>query len=235
MRLLILSDIHANPWALQAIEQDAGPVDFILCAGDVVNYGPDPHGAIAWLREHNAISVRGNHDNAVGFNAHPRASPAKAHVALALRDWTQSKLSDVDIRWLRRLPTRLTWEIQDRRFALVHATPFDPLYDYRMTPKVSDSQIEMMLSGIAADVIIVGHTHLPFTRQHRQWLIINPGSSGQPLDGDPTAAYALWTDGQVILRRVSYDQSALFEAIKTMAIPFAISSELTRMLQTARP
>jgi predicted phosphodiesterase len=204
MRILILSDLHANPWALRAIDKDAGPVDFVLCAGDVVSYGPDPAGAIAWLREHDAITVRGNHDNAVGFDAHPRASPAKAHVAMALRDWTRTRLSEGELGWLRRLPVRITWELEDRRFALVHATPFDPLFDYRMTP------------------------------QHRQCLVVNPGSAGQPLDGDPRAAYALWVDGEVSLHRVVYDQSRLLAAIAAMGLQAEIASELTRIVQTAR-
>jgi putative phosphoesterase len=234
MRILILSDLHANPWALQAIEQDAGPLDYVLCAGDVVSYGPDPAGAIAWLREHDAITVRGNHDNAVGFNAHPRASPAKAHIAMALRDWTRAKLSEKDLGWLQRLPVRLTWELQDRRFALVHATPFDPLFDYRMTPQVSDEQLDAMLTGAQGDVVIAGHTHLPFTRRHRQCLVVNPGSAGQPLDGDPRAAYALWVDGQVSLHRVPYDQSPLLAAVGDMGLPTTAASDLTRIVQTAR-
>lgn len=87
MRLLIISDIHANPWALSAVASDAGPVDAILCAGDFVNYGPDPAPVISWVRSQGVIAVRGNHDHAVAFNADPKASPTKQLLALAMRDW----------------------------------------------------------------------------------------------------------------------------------------------------
>ncbi len=110
MRVLLISDLHGNPWALNAVAKDCGAFDYVLCGGDVVNYGPDPGACIAWLKSHQAITVCGNHDYAVAHNQHPRANPTKAHLALAMRDWTMGQLSLLDIRWLKHLPIRLTWD-----------------------------------------------------------------------------------------------------------------------------
>lgn len=180
MRLLIISDIHANPWALRAIEKDAGPVDGILCAGDVVSYGPDPYAAIAWLRDRNAVVVRGNHDHAVAFNADPKAAPAKRVAALTMRDWTRGVLGPNALAWLVALPRQLKREFAGTDFTLTHATPRDPLYDYHLTPDIADAALGEMVQGVDADVLVLGHTHLPLLRRHGKLQIVNPGSAGQP-------------------------------------------------------
>ncbi len=231
MRILMISDIHANPWALDAIQEDAGPCDYVLCAGDVVTYGPNGSACIAWLRDHEAIVARGNHDNAVAFNAHPRASPSKAHLALAMRDWARRSLTASDISWLSRLPVRLLWSAGSTQFEVLHATPLDPMYDYRLRPEISDVDLASLLGGCrSADVLLVGHTHLPLDRKYGPLKIVNPGSAGQPLDGDPRAAYAVWEDGQILLRRVAYDQAALLRDIQNMPIEPDIAAGLTKTL-----
>ena len=226
VRILILSDIHANPWALRAIEKDVGRVDYVLCAGDVVNYGPEPGACIAWLRERGAIVVRGNHDHAVAFHGDPRAAPAKAPLALAMRDWTRRQLSTDDLAWLARLPVRLTWRLDGLDFLLVHATPFDPLFDYHLTPQADPEQLDVLLAGAPSDIIVAGHTHLPLLRSHRRFEIINPGSAGQPLDGDFRAAYALWENGRTVLGRTAYDVSGISQAIDALPLRTAQRRQL---------
>jgi hypothetical protein len=115
MKVLIISDVHANLWALRAVVHDAGPVDYVLCAGDIVSYGPDPRATLDSLRAQAVIAVRGNHDHAVATRADPQASPAKQPLALAMRDWTRSQLEPADITWLTRLPLRLTHEAVELR------------------------------------------------------------------------------------------------------------------------
>jgi len=234
MRILIVSDIHANLWALEAVASGAGVVDHIICAGDVVNYGPAPGAAIAWLREQQAITVRGNHDHAVTFRADPRASPAKQVLAMAMRDWSRSQLSPEDPSWLARLPVSLKWEVDGTRFAVTHGTPLDPLYDYRLTPTLGDAALDTILGGIRANVLVVGHTHLPMVRRHHDLLIVNPGSLGQPLDGDPRASYAIWHDGEVTLHRVSYDLSSAVVATRSLPLDESIGDNLAQILQRAR-
>lgn len=219
MKLLIVSDIHANPWALDAVLKDAGSVDHVLFAGDAVNYGPDPRPVIARLRELGAIGVCGNHDHAVAWSTDPRASTAKQPIALAMRDWTRGQLNGADIAWLARLPLHLTVKIEDTSFALFHATPRDSLSDYSLVPTVSDAYLSEIVAGVDADVLVVGHTHLPFARECGRLRIVNPGSVGQPLDGDPRAAYALWQDGEIRSRRVAYDIDAATDAIDRIELP----------------
>ena len=234
MRILLISDIHANPWALMAVAKDAGNVDHVLCGGDCVTYGTRPAEVIAWLRVHNAITVRGNHDDAVAFNHHPRAAPAKAHLALTLRDWTQAKIQPAHIQWLARLPLTITWEISGARFVMVHGSPPDPLYDYRITPGAPHYILAETLTGFEADVVVLGHTHLPFVRKHNRMTVVNPGSVGQPLDGDPRAAYAIWEDGEITLHRAWYDQRDLINTLNELGLVDDLYSSLRRSFELGK-
>jgi predicted phosphodiesterase len=191
------------------VADDAGSVDHVLCCGDCVNYGTRPLEVIAWLQARGAISVRGNHDDAAAFGHHPHASPAKAHLAVMLRDWTMSQLDSVATSWLARLPLSLTWEIGGARFFLAHATPVDPLYDYRLVPTADYYLLNELVGACNADFVCLGHTHQPLLRHYRQMTILNAGSVGQPLDGDPRASYAIWDDGHLTLHRVVYPVSEL--------------------------
>jgi putative phosphoesterase len=219
MRLLIISDVHANVWALWAVEADAGPVDHILFAGDAVNYGPEPRRSIEWLEQHEVIGVRGNHDHAVAFGADPRASPAKQPLALAMRDWTREQIDPAQTAWLVKLPRQLDCFVGGVKFYVVHGTPVDPLYDYRLKPDCPESLLEQVLVEVKADVLVAGHTHLPLLRPHGSMRIVNPGSVGQPLDGDPRAAYAIWDDGEIIPRKVEYERSAAMDALACTGLP----------------
>lgn len=233
MRILIVSDIHANPWALHAVAREAGAVDHILCAGDTVNYGPDPQAVVTWLRDHAVITVRGNHDHAVALDVDPKASPAKQAVALAMRDWTRSQLAPSDLTWLARLPLTADWEIGGCRFALVHGTPLDPLYDYRLSPRSAEALLDELTTGLRTDVLVLGHTHLPLLRRWRGIQIVNPGSVGQPLDGDARAAYAVWEDGVLSLRRSAYDQTDLIDQLGRVPLASPLGAELIHMLRRA--
>lgn len=234
MRVLILSDVHANPWALRAIEADAGDVDRVIFAGDAVNFGPDPAACIRWLDAHGATRVRGNHDHAVAFAVPPRSAPSKRALALVMRDWTRGQLSPEEIGWLIALPKTAAFEIAGARFSLVHGTPLDPLYDYRLQPGISEDLLEELVGSIVADFLIVGHTHLPLLRSHKSLRILNPGSAGQPLDGDPRAAYAIWRDGAIELRRVAYDQRELIVALGALPLSKSHTDDLIYILQRGR-
>ncbi|HPD29899.1 MAG TPA: metallophosphoesterase family protein [Phycisphaerae bacterium] len=233
MRILILSDVHANPWALAAVERDAGRFDHVICAGDTVNYGPAPSIAVAWLRQHGSITVRGNHDHAVAFHADPKASPAKQPLAMCMRDWTRAQLGPDDMAWLARLPLSLQWEIGGVCFAVTHATPLDPLYDYRLTPQQCDAILDDVAAKVQADVLVLGHTHFPLTRRRGSLQIVNPGSLGQPLDGDVRAPYVLWEDGVVHCRRAEYDLEPVICALRQLPAETIVQDDLVAMLQQA--
>ncbi len=234
MKVLLISDVHANLWALRAVIHDAGAVDHLLCAGDIVSYGPDPCATLDSLRAQGVIAVRGNHDHAVAWGADPNASPAKQPLALAMRGWTRSQLQPADIAWLAHLPLRLTWDMGGTRFAVVHATPRDPLYDYSLRPDASVDFVNEVAMGIDADVLVVGHTHWPLLRPHDGLQIVNPGSVGQPLDGDPRAAYALWENGKITLRRAAYDPAPALAAMGRLPIDPRMRETLGNILRLAR-
>jgi putative phosphoesterase len=234
MRILIVSDIHANPWALDAVERSCGPCDPVLFAGDAVNYGARPREVVAWLRGHAAVAVRGNHDHAVAFSADPRAAASKQSIALAMRDWTRGQLSAEDRHWLGELPLTLEREFAGVTFGLCHATPADPLFDYSVTPTSSDRLLSTITDRMKADVLVLGHTHLPMVRYRGSSILVNPGSVGQPLDGDPRVAYAVWEDRNVSLRRAEYDIEAAIGALRDVPLRPAEREVLARTLRTGR-
>lgn len=234
MKILIISDIHANPWALRAVEEHAGSVDHVFFAGDAVNYGPAPALAVNWLCEHNFSGVRGNHDHAVTFRTDPKASAAKEALALAMRDWTREQLDPKQIGRLLTLPRQLWKDRGGASFALVHGTPIDPLFDYRLRPYIDDALLDELTFGVHTDVLIVGHTHLPLLRRRGKMQVVNPGSVGQPLDGDPRAAYAIWEDGKIRLCKVAYDHSPLLEALRSLPLESSQIKDLVATIQEAR-
>ena len=235
MRILILSDLHGNIWALRAILEAAGRVDAVLFAGDAVNYGPSPRGVLSWLRRAGAVAVRGNHDHAASFGADPKASPRKARLAQALLDWTREALREEDLVYLRSLPLYAVWAADDGvRFALIHGSLQDPLYDYRLDPEVGEEALLEAAETLMAEVVIFGHTHLPFVRAIGGKLFVNPGSAGQPLDGDPRASFALYEGGRVTLHRVAYPMEELFRALEGLPLPLEEMGELLELYRKAR-
>lgn len=234
MKLLLISDVHANPWALQAIEPIAEKVDAVLFAGDAVNYGPAPGVVLGWLRERGAVAVRGNHDQAVGWSEDPLAAPAKARLAQVLAAWTRTQLEHGGLEYLRQRPLTCLWEGGGVRILMVHATPQDPLFDYSLRPGAGEAVFQKACEGVRADLLLVGHTHFPLIRRVGPITVVNPGSLGQPLDGDPRACYGLWEDGELRLMRVEYDRRPLLQAIEGLALEPELKAQLRRVYQEAR-
>ena len=189
MRILILGDIHSNWPALTAVARDAGPVDAVLCTGDVVDYGADPAECVEWLRRHATAAVRGNHDHAVAQRVPPKGGSGLKGLAAATRPQHWDALPPRDLRLLGRLPVTAQLALGGRSFFLVHGTPHDPLDEYA-PPEAAFWRDR--LARVSADFVCVGHTHLPYLLplgagdgRTRPTTVINPGSVGQPRDGDP--------------------------------------------------
>ena len=236
MRIAVLSDIHSNLPALDAVLAAAGDVDAIWHLGDVVGYGPDPDGVVDRLREVDALGVRGNHDAAAcggdeidWFN--PDASRAI--------EWTRAAVSPATVAWLSALPERGTLEGVE----LVHGSPREPLWEYVTTASVARANLALLDGRIG----LHGHTHVPvawieqggrvdLVRGRRgerlevrgRRVLINPGSVGQPRDGDRDAAFALldteaWT---VEWHRAAYDIAAVQGAMRAAGLPPSLSARL---------
>lgn len=217
MRTVIVSDVHSNIEGLLAVLAHAeagGPVDALWCTGDIVGYGPDPSAVIAELRRRGAICVAGNHDRAAcsllgieDFN--PMAADAVIRNA--------AMMSDDEKEWLAALPL----SDEQGHFTLVHGSLRAPEWEYLLEPEQAHAQFGLQRTRFS----IVGHSHLTFWVEEGAWpkfqrardgdvmelaerrLILNPGSAGQPRDGDPRAAYILYDDGAATMtwHRVEYD------------------------------
>lgn len=198
MRILVLADIHGNWPALQAIQEQ---FDACLVLGDLVDYGLEPTPCIDWVRRHATCSIRGNHDHGVAQLVKVQGKNGYKYLTAATRPLTQELIGAAERRYLASLPVSMRVTLDNTRFLLVHATPRDPLDEYA----VADPEFwARRLRDVEANVICVGHTHYPYVLEVGDKLVINPGSVGQPRDGDPRASYAIIDSQRVDLKRVEY-------------------------------
>jgi diadenosine tetraphosphatase ApaH/serine/threonine PP2A family protein phosphatase len=242
VRYLVISDLHSNWEALQAVLEAArGQYERIVCCGDLVGYGPDPNEVVDWARDNLHAVVRGNHDRACGgmedlewFNP----------VARAASVWTTARLTPENYDYLRQLPAG---PLMADGFQLIHGSPLDE-DEY----VISGADARNVFDYLETSVNFFGHTHLqcgyarangcfqtmrqldPF--QGEVWhrldadgiYLINAGSVGQPRDGDPRAAFALYDSEarEVVQRRVRYDHRATQRKIEAAGLPDVLGSRL---------
>jgi protein phosphatase len=245
-RILLLSDIHGNLPALRTVLNVVDKWDEVLVLGDLVDYGPHPGEVIDEIRRIGARVVRGNHDHAVGYGVDCRCSDETHWLSVWFRENVTLKLlGEGDKQYLAQLPLKL--RIGDTPEILaVHAAPSNPLYEY-LHPWLGDDELCAKLSPhmrlyrlshgnqCPRGVYLIGHTHHQFLRMVRGTLIINPGSVGQPRDGDNRASYALLDTetGQVVLGRVKYDIDTLLRALEALRIPEPYMSALRHLIVKA--
>ncbi len=217
MKILVIADVHSNWPALAAIEE---PFDACLFVGDLVEYATDPVPCINWAQQHVTAGVRGNHDHAVAQRVTARDGGGFRRLAAATRPLHWDLIDQGRLKYLARLPVTQHVELGGQAFFLVHATPRDPMDEY-LADDV-DTWAER-LQSVDADIVCVGHTHLPFHRQLGDKQLLNPGSVGQPRDGDSRASYAIVEDGVVHLRRVEYDIDATLGQMRAVGVePWAV-------------
>jgi predicted phosphodiesterase len=239
MRVAIVSDIHGNRQAFDAVLDAIGETDCreMWCLGDLVGYGADPDACVALAREHAAICLAGNHD--LGVRGTIPLEQFSRGAALAAT-WTQETISDETRAYLDGLePQNL-----DEPVALYHASPRDPVWEYVLSPL----QAELCLDVQTRRIALIGHSHvaLSFSRvpgapatgqtraededvdlQEGEWLL-NPGSVGQPRDGDPRAAWMeLDLDAwRAVYRRTEYDIAGAAAAIRAARLPDSLAERL---------
>ena len=212
MKILVVSDIHSNWPALSAIEED---FDVCLFLGDAVEYGTDPSPCISWLREHATAAVRGNHDHAVAQRVPARGGEKFRELAALTRTIHWERLTATEIKFLSRLPLTQMITLDGLRFYLVHGTPRDPLDEYLLDkPDAWKRRLEL----VEADFVCVGHTHVPFHLELDDVQIVNPGSVGQPRDGDARCSYVIIDNGEVRFRRVEYDIQATLQQMREAGV-----------------
>ena len=240
MRAAIISDIHANLIAMEAVLEASQPFDVVWCLGDLVGYGPRPQECIALLRSFPHLCVAGNHDYAaIGrlkleeFNA----------VAVRAFRWTLGQLNTDNLGFLESLPNRII----DDPVMLVHGSPRQPIWEYLCDPFAARQNFDLL----DTEVCFVGHTHrctLFIENEVAQGLmrepragdtfvigaggraIVNPGSVGQPRDGDPRAAYAIYDAelGVITFHRVEYDIDSTARQMQEAGLPSTLIHRLAR-------
>jgi len=215
MRLGVISDVHGNLPALEAVLDDMPAVDLLVCAGDVVGYNPWPAECVERVRGRDVPTVQGNHDRAVasgqasGFN----------RMAQAGVDYARDNLDTDALDWLDGLPT--VRHVADGRVTVVHGHPDDPdhyTYPREFAPDLLDG----------AELLVMGHTHVQHHAVFGDGIVLNPGSVGQPRDSDPDAAYAVvdLDERTVDERRVRYDIDAVVDAVAETDLPAEIGERL---------
>ena len=230
MRILLVADVHANWPAMQAVAA-AETYDVCLCLGDLVDYALEPTPCIAWAREKAHAIVRGNHDHGVAQNVIINGRTGFKYLTGLTRVLTRERLSAPDLRYLSRLPLTRMLSLDNTRYLLAHASPRDPLDEY--APPDLDFWTRR-LQNVDADVICVGHTHMPYVLEVGDKLVINPGSLGQPRDGDPRASYAVIENYKVELKRVEYPVEDTVRAVQDSPLPDDVKAMLADVLRTGQ-
>jgi len=241
MRYAIVGDIHGNLAAFKAVLEHIetqGGVDEIWCVGDVVGYGPEPHECLEILRTYNHLCVAGNHDwAAVGKIDTSDFNPDAAQAC----HWTTEQLTTQDVDYLENLPLTLC----QGDFTLVHGSPRQPIWEYVLSASAAQDNLAFFETSFC----LIGHSHIPLVfeyvdenlcvlnrlpagsglelGEHR--LIINPGSVGQPRDGDPRASYALYdSEARTIYHyRIKYDIAVTQRKMAEWGLPLPLIMRLS--------
>ena len=229
MRVLVISDVHGNAPALEAVL--AEPHDVLVCLGDVVGYGPEPGTCLRRVGDTAELLLRGNHDHALATGAPPGCRANFRWLADSTAALGLAQVSATARAALGAFPTHACQVLAGVNCFFVHVTPRDPLYRYLSAdPAAWADEVEQL----AADIVFVGHTHLQFQLAVAGRTLVNPGSVGQPKDGDPRAAYALLEDGTIRLRRVAYPVECTVAALERSGVDPQAAATLSALLRTRR-
>lgn len=236
MRVAVISDIHSNLPALEAALRALGSYDALWAIGDIVGYGPHPDAVVERLRAEDAVAVQGNHDAATLGRIPTGAFNDLARAAIA---WTRQTMRPANLEWLAGLPETRT----EGDFTLAHGSPRDPLWEYLFSIPAARSN----LGAFETPYCIVGHTHHPLVFRDDEGrveallasdggqlsldarrCILNPGSVGQPRDGDPRACVMTvdTESAEVEWLRIDYDIERTQADIRGLPLPERLADRL---------
>jgi putative phosphoesterase len=222
MLIGLISDVHSNIVALQAVleELDELNVKTILHAGDIVGYNPYPDETIDVFKKKKIVSILGNHDRAFmtgdtsDFNPYARAA----------MEWTRNVASQDSLNYILRLKDTVTIVANRERIVLFHKSP-NIFQEYIFPEDVTPD----LLSDINGSVLVLGHTHIPYMREYGTGgMIVNPGSVGQPRDGNPDASFAVLdtVTRKIELKRKKYDFEKVIRDIFAAHLPDSLALRL---------
>ena len=221
VKVALISDVHSNLVALDAVlaDIDAIGVEQIVSAGDIVGYYPYPNETIERFRSRNIRSILGNHDRAV-IRINPVGMNKMAAEAVL---WTSKHVSADGVDYLRDLKARMQVRMGPHLAGIYHGSPRDDdeyLYEVDAGPE--------LLEMCECDLLVVGHTHIPFIKTLGSGTIVNSGSVGQPRDGDRRASYVLYDgDSEVFqIRRVEYEVEVVDQEVQRVGLPKFLGERL---------
>lgn len=222
-RIAILADIHSNAPAFKEvlIECKKHSPELYLIAGDIVGYNPFPNEVISELmRIRFKEVVQGNHDRAVVTG---NTSWFSGDASAAVK-WTRKNIKDLNLKFLFTRKDKLRLNVDGKHILMCHGAPWDP-DEYILANQVEED----MLRENRVDVLIMGHTHIPFAKKYSSGIVINPGSVGQPRDGDPRASGSILDTEtmEVTKLRVDYDIDAVADAIMAKGLPETLAQRLS--------
>ncbi len=227
MKLLILSDIHGNWPALEAVLRAEPDYDSVAFCGDIVDYGPNPVECLHWVAEHAEYRVRGNHDNALGFAVDCRCMGSFRDYSTATRSWHRSLLTEADRGFLRRLPTISWFQWEGRHVRMAHATPQGDLFRY-----LSEDDWGASVQGLDCDLVVLGHTHVQGVQTFGDVTVVNPGSVGLARDGGGEACYAVYDGGEIELKRVPYPVGRTVRDLREAPLAKSVIAGLESVLRS---
>ena len=237
MRIAVFSDVHGNIHALTAVlaDIDGQSVDRIYCLGDLVGYGAYPNEVIELIRNRGIPTIMGNYDDGVGFDRDQCGCAYTDPEIRRLGDlsfaWTKEHVTPENKAFLRSLLPNIRLDVDGKRVLMVHGSPRrvnEYLYEDR-----GQSSLERIAMGSQADVLVFGHTHLPYVKEVAGVIFVNVGSAGKPKDGDPRGAYVLLDIGREVtaaIHRVQYDVAGATAAVRGSGLP----PHFAELLETAR-
>jgi len=222
--LAIISDIHANLEALEAVLLETGGLETI-CLGDLVDYGANPNEVVELVRKRGIRTIMGNHDWAAVNGDTSMFNPRAAMSSI----WTQRNLTRENLEYVRALPSEFRVPFEGPEAYFTHGSPDDRLWEY-VDPRTHSNLFGHYLSRLEVGLIGLGHTHVPYVWEEGGRKVFNPGSVGQPRDGNPRASFALVSiEGRgvtVDLRRVEYDVQGAASKILEAGLPEPHASRL---------
>jgi putative phosphoesterase len=227
VKLVVVSDVHANWSALRRLEEEAA--DAVVFLGDAVTYGTRPAECLEWIGRHARWTVLGNHDEALLRGTVPRCREEFREVAATTLDWHRSlidpALSSIAAAWPRTL--RFEWD--GYPVYATHASPFG-IDDYLD----SERAVEHATNSIRAKLILLGHTHRRVLLKMGARTILNPGSLGQPRSGEGCGSYAVVEDGRVSFRDAPYDLDEIAADYAASPLSDRVREKLLATLEPAK-
>lgn len=249
LNIFLISDIHGNHDALISVLDKVKDYDYLLVLGDLVDYGPEPERVIDTLKSIGAIIIRGNHDNAVAYNIDCGCSEKTRDISIYTREKISfTKLSKEQILFLASLPTENEMKVIDHIIKIVHGSPrnhlFGYMYPWDIGEEICSSKIRINTSknyencNLSWDFLFIGHTHYQFSLRLGQTLIVNPGSIGQPRDGDPRASFTeIIIDGEELRinhHKVKYESQKVIRKLEELLDDKYLLEKLKRILLHGR-